>query len=307
MNQIRWIDSKELFEVFGYGRAIAAITALLDSGFDPSGDHPRLHVDFSHGQGLLMPSEIGQRVGLKFVTVAPANPSKGRDRIQGLYSLLDSETLTPILQCDGAALTLLRTASMTAAVVAKLGAPKNPKVAIFGSGPQAVAHAIALRQVTSAKQISLFARNPSTSREVISRLVAEGFEAEIGNPQSLAAADVVLTLTSSAAPVLGSQDVQQNVIIAAVGSHAPNKRELEGELMASGSVYVESSKSAMTEAGDVVMSIDEGKLSQSSLIEIRQLFGGTSGVENKGRRIYKSTGMSWQDLAIMAALERSLS
>ena len=306
MNQIRWIDSVELFEAFGYSRAISAVTTLLESGFDPSLDHPRLHVEFSNGQGLLMPSEISNRVGLKFVTVAPSNPSKGLNRIQGIYSLLDAATLTPLLQCDGAALTLLRTASMTAAVVKQLQPPKAAKIAIFGSGPQAHAHSHALREAIGASAISLFARNPNTAQELISSLTAEGFDASIGSKERLVEADVVLTLTSSVTPVFAAKDIRANAIIAAVGSHDPNSRELEGELMGSGAVFIENHDSAMREAGDVVMAINEGNLLESSLIEIKDLFQGSCEVNQDGRRIYKSTGMSWQDLAIMAALEQTL-
>jgi len=306
MNQIRWVDASDLFEGFGYDKAISALASLLESGFDPTTDHPRLHVDFDNGQGLLMPSEIGDRVGLKFVTVAPSNPTRGLDRIQGIFSLLDSATLTPLLQCDGAALTLLRTASMTASTVQKLSPPEKPRTAIFGSGPQAVAHALALRHATSTNQIYLFARNPATSKAVISRLLSEGFDASLGDPGQLANADIVVTATSSAQPLFAAKDLKANAIIAAVGSHDPNSRELPGELMASGSVYVESLDSALREAGDVVLAISEGNLAESALIELKQLFGGSVDLRENERRIYKSTGMSWQDLAIMAAVEKEL-
>ena len=306
MKQIRWVEASDLFEGFGYDKATSALASLLESGFDPEMDHPRLHVNFDNGQGLLMPSEIGDRVGLKFVTVAPSNPAQGLDRIQGIFSLLDSATLTPLLQCDGAALTLLRTASMTAATVQRLSPPEKPSTAIFGSGPQAVAHALALRHATSTNQIHLFARNPTTSQAVISRLVSEGFDASIGDSGQLANADIVITATSSGQPLFAADDVKTNAIIAAVGSHDPNSRELPGELMASGSVYVESRDSALREAGDVVMAISEGHLAESALIELKELFGSSVDVDEDERRIYKSTGMSWQDLAIMAAVEKEL-
>lgn len=306
MTPIRWLDSQELFDSYGYGRAIAALTTLLESGFDPGQDHPRFRVDFSNGQGLLMPSEISNRVGLKFVTVAPSNPSQGLSRIQGIYSLLDSATLTPLMQCDGAALTLLRTASMTAAMVKKLKPPPSPKMAIFGSGPQALSHALALREATGVHVISIFARNPTTAQGVIASLASEGFDVAMGTEQHLADADIVITLTSSSTPVFSEKSIKANAIIAAVGSHDPNSRELEGKLMGSGSVFVESLASAMREAGDVVMAVEEGHLLESDLIEIKELFRGSCEVSEETRRIYKSTGMSWQDLAIMAGVEQSL-
>jgi ornithine cyclodeaminase len=141
---------------------------------------------------------------------------------------------------------------------------------------------------------------------VISRLVSEGFDASIGDSGQLANADIVITATSSAQPLFAADDLKANAIIAAVGSHDPNSRELPGELMASGSVYVESRDSALREAGDVVMAISEGHLAKSSLIELKDLFGSSVDVNGDERRIYKSTGMSWQDLAIMAAVEKEL-
>ena len=88
--------------------------------------------------------------------------------------------------------------------------------------------------------------------------------------------------------------------------HDPNSRELEGKLMGSGSVFVESLAPAMREAGDVVMAVEEGHLLESDLIEIKELFRGSCEVSEETRRIYKSTGMSWQDLAIMAGVEQIL-
>jgi ornithine cyclodeaminase/alanine dehydrogenase-like protein (mu-crystallin family) len=54
------------------------------------------------------------------------------------------------------------------------------------------------------------------------------------------------------------------------------------------------------------MAISEGHLAKSSLIELKDLFGSSVDVNGDERRIYKSTGMSWQDLAIMAAVEKEL-
>jgi len=88
MTAIRWISNQELFASFGYARAIQAIGQLLESGFDPASDKQRTFVNFEHGQGLVMPSEIGDFAGLKFVTVAPENKKHNLDRIQGIYSLL---------------------------------------------------------------------------------------------------------------------------------------------------------------------------------------------------------------------------
>ena len=62
--------------------AVQAITDALRGGLDPAADPPRVSVDLTHGQFLLMPSEAPAAVGVKVVTVAPDNPTHGLPRIQ---------------------------------------------------------------------------------------------------------------------------------------------------------------------------------------------------------------------------------
>jgi ornithine cyclodeaminase len=76
--------------------------------------------------------------------------------------------------------------------------------------------------------------------------------------------------------------------------------------MGSSVVFIESLKSALNEAGDVIMAIEEGHVGQADLVEIRQLFSSTGSHETSGRKVFKSTGMSWQDLAVVRALEKFL-
>ena len=68
-----------------------------------------MSVDLTNGQFLLMPSETSAAAGVKVVTVAPDNPSRGLPRIQAAYLLFDRDTLALRAVLDGAALTTLRT------------------------------------------------------------------------------------------------------------------------------------------------------------------------------------------------------
>lgn len=306
MNGVRWVDSKTLLDDFGFGQAIAAISEALESGYDPETDHSRSVINFTEGQGLVMPSEYKDRVGLKFVTVAPKNPAVGLDRIQGIYTLFDAQNLSPILQCDGASLTLLRTASVTAAIVKRLLSNQEPSTAVFGSGPQASAHIKALAASTGVGKISLFARNPESSQRLVADLTAQGFDISMGSEEDLFGADLVLTLTTSRDPLFDESQVSPTAVVAAIGSHEPTAREIPGELMGSAVVYIESLKSALSEAGDVIMAIQEGHVGQADLVKIRQLFSSTRNHEPPGRRVFKSTGMSWQDLVVVRALEKLL-
>jgi ornithine cyclodeaminase len=72
------------------------------------------------------------------------------------------------------------------------------------------------------------------------------------------------------------------------------------------SVVVEARTAALREAGDVVAAIRSGALDADRLIGLADVVRGTADPPT-GPRLYKSVGMSWQDLVVAAAAyERSL-
>ena len=91
----RWISSDEVYAKLSFRDGSRAILESLRRGVDPAADPARSIVDVSSGQLLLMPAEVGPYVGVKVASVSPDNPTRGLERIQGLYLLLDAVTLSP--------------------------------------------------------------------------------------------------------------------------------------------------------------------------------------------------------------------
>lgn len=123
------LPAPEVMDAAAVGTALpmlAAITALrsaLLAGLDPEADPPRSVVPVRQGQLLLMPAAWGGYAGVKLATVTLVNPGLGRPRIQGIYLLMDAETLTPLAVLDGGALTAIRTAAGSAVAVQRLAEP----------------------------------------------------------------------------------------------------------------------------------------------------------------------------------------
>lgn len=69
-----------------------------------------------------MPAEVGADVGVKVATVRGSQAQAQGDlpRIQGVYLLFDGRTMRPVALVDGVALTLLRTAAVSALAVRHL-------------------------------------------------------------------------------------------------------------------------------------------------------------------------------------------
>ena len=118
------LDATALRDRLDIRVAIAAIRQAARGGIAPVG--ARVATEVSSGQLLYMPAEMGGYVGCKLLSVAPGNPARGLDRIQGVFMLFDAETLALRGTIDGAELTLLRTAAVSAAFADLAADPERP-------------------------------------------------------------------------------------------------------------------------------------------------------------------------------------
>jgi ornithine cyclodeaminase/alanine dehydrogenase-like protein (mu-crystallin family) len=285
-SNLRTLSAAEV-AALGPSAASAAIRRVLVEGLDPEGVTPRSVIDTAHGQSLLMPAEWGRWYGVKLVTIAPDNPARGLPRINGLYLLHDAETLVPQALLDGIALTNLRTAATSMAVVGdRLSAlaalhTDGLRVVVFGRGPQAIAHVAAIRAAVPIADVTLIGRDDDRG--------------------PVRHADVVVCATTAREPLFDSALLKANAVVIAVGSHEPGARELDAKLLGLSTVVVESLDVATREAGDVVMAIAEGFLDRSDLVPMRDVVTGRFIPDPGVPLVFKGCGMGWQDLAVAAA------
>jgi ornithine cyclodeaminase/alanine dehydrogenase-like protein (mu-crystallin family) len=289
--------------------AVAALVAALQGGLDPAADLPRQAVPLNAGQLLLMPSDGGgdlAHVGIKVATVAPANPARGLPRIQGSYLLLDAATLGVVAVLDGVALTTLRTPAVSiAAVLGRLLEGTEPlRVAVLGAGPQAHGHVATLAGAVAGRRalasVTQLVRNPGRAAPIEGARVVR-----LGGPESddaLRAADVVVCATSAREPLFDADLIADTAVVLAVGSHEPDARELPAELCARATVVVEDRGAALREAGDVVLAIADGALAAEDLVPMRDVVAGAVRPDPARPLVFKSTGMSWEDLVVAEAV-----
>ena len=90
--------------------------------------------------------------------------------------------------------------------------------------------------------------------------------------------------------------------VVAIGSHEPDAREVDERLAGRATVVVESRASALREAGDVIAAIDAGALDPAALVPLAALVRGEACAADDRPRLFKSTGMAWEDLVVAAAV-----
>ena len=308
-----WFTAADMASRVPISTAIAAIEAVLKNGHDPAIDVPRTFVDTAHGQLIMMSAESDSRIGVKIASVAPKNPNRDLPRIQAIYLLMDSETMTPLALFDGAALTTLRTSAVSTLAAKYLSRENATQFLLFGSGPQARGHLDAMRLIRTITHVTIVVKTQPNA-EALSRYVASlGLEARVllaGDvpmvDQAVASADLIVCATTSVSPVFDGRQVSNGACIIAIGSHEPRVREVDGILVGRSTVIVEDQATALRESGDIIMAIEEGLFSSSSIFSIRDLVRDSSRVIDHSRpSLFKSSGMAWEDLAVAERVFRA--
>jgi ornithine cyclodeaminase/alanine dehydrogenase-like protein (mu-crystallin family) len=288
-----YISEAEVRAALTYEALIPAIRqALIDYSAGLVEQPPRTILRAGNAEGeqngwfAVMPVIDGDVMGVKTVTFFPGNAALGLPTHMAVIELLRRATGQPLAVMDGRLITEMRTSAVSAVALNALAPAHARSLGIFGSGIQARSHIEAFRLARPGlKDVRIWSRTQAHAE----RLAAEA-GARAVPVQEAAAADVVLTVTSSPAPVLEGRWLAPHALVLAVGAVGPRLRELDDEAMLSSYVVAESRSSIERESGDVLLS---GARVQA---EIGQVLSGAVPVPARQRIVFKSVGMAIEDL-----------
>ena len=252
---------------------------------------------------ILMPGEMKSPAcfGAKIVSLHPGNPAQGRPAVQGFVTLFERSSGAPVALMDGARITAIRTAAASALATRELARHDAASHGIFGTGVQAVAHLDAISCVRKISKTLVWARDADKARlfaQLQARRTGMTVEA-VDDPAEAATCDIISTVTNASQPVVHGEWLVPGAHLNLVGAHEPAHRELDSDGVARSSVYVDSRQGALSEAGDLLIPISEGRFGPQHIIgEIGEVLLGTvpGRTENQQITLYKSLGIVAQDL-----------
>jgi ornithine cyclodeaminase len=219
---------------------------------------------------------------LKEVCVFPANPKRGLDTHLGAVILHSGETGEPLAFMNASAITAIRTAAVSAVATKLLAREDAVVLAIIGTGVQGRSHREAIPLVRPIREIRMCGRGDNVE-------------------EAVRGADIVVTATNSREPILRREWLSPGAHINAVGSSIAAARELEADLVATASLFVDRRESTVNESGDYLAAVDQGAVIRAELGEL--LIGTAEGRKSAGEiTLFKSLGLAVEDLAAAAFL-----
>jgi ornithine cyclodeaminase/alanine dehydrogenase-like protein (mu-crystallin family) len=252
---------------------------------------------------LLMPAWAGDSLGVKIVTVFPANRARGLASVSALYLLLDGATGHPLALIDGEALTLRRTAAASALAATYLARQNSKRLLVVGTGALAPYMAAAHCAVRPIERVLVWGRSVENARATAARLGGDSLPAELcaDLAAGLAAADIVTCATTAREPVVRGALVRPGTHVDLVGAFTPEMRESDDELVQRAEVFVDTFAGALQEAGDLVQPIAAGAIARGHVrAELADLVSGRHPGRQTGEAVtlFKSVGTALEDLCV---------
>ncbi len=233
------------------------------------------------------------------------NPKLGLPSLNGMMMLLSAHTgLLESLLLDNGYLTAVRTAAAGAVAARWLARPDAGKVAIIGAGQQARLQLQALMLVRPIQSVAVWAPDIEKSgryAEEMAGLLSCPVTACADIDTAMAGADIAVTTTPSARPLIEERHLHPGLHITAMGSDAEHKNEISPAAIKMASHYVCDRLSQVRLLGELHHAILAGLVdANATMTELGQVIAGQSpGRISEGDiTICDLTGTGAQDTAI---------
>ncbi|MFX1574979.1 MAG: ornithine cyclodeaminase family protein [Promethearchaeota archaeon] len=266
--------------------------------------------DPAPGLTLIMPGIIGgemDALATKIVSVYKQNPEKyNMPTVLAKIMVQDINTGDIVGIMDGSLITAMRTGAATGVSVKYLARKNSTILGIYSAGVQARKQVSGVYWGLNQKleKCKVFDLKKVVSEEFKTEIESDlGIEVEIveSGDTLLSDTDIIVAATTSTSPLFSGDKVIDGTHVSSIGAHAPDARELDSTLIKRASLLTAGLKEAcLAEAGDYIIPIKEGIISEDKIISIGDIITGRipGRTKNSEITVFKSVGISAQDVAV---------
>jgi ornithine cyclodeaminase len=226
-------------------------------------------------------------------------PNKSRT---SLLHLINQErgNLEAMIESD--CLGQIRTGAATA-VAAKYLAREDSKVlGLFGSGRHAVTQLEAVCSVRGLREVKVFGRDAARVKSFcadMEKRVQTTVRPARSREDTVRGSDMIVTITRSSEPLFDGKWLEPGQFVAATGSNALDRREIDTETVRRADVIVVDSREvAQGECGDLLPAFESGLIYWENIADLGEVIIGRWPGRTSADQItlFESHGMALQDL-----------
>jgi len=297
-----FLDEKAVTRLVGMKDALEATEEVFrEAGKGNVTNVPRVRAPLNEGTLRITAGVLNYRgyYGIKVSSTTVFGHNAGR--VFCLYKEEGGE-LCAIVQVF--AMGALRTGAASGVATRHLSNEDSSVLGVIGSGRQARTQVEAISLVRTIKEVRAFSRSPEKRaqfcRDIASRLKIEARPVETAQ-DAVARCDIVVTSTTSTAPVLLGQWLSPGTHINAIGANYEHRRELDSEAVARAKFIATDDKDQVQyEATDLAAPVKEGRLRWDQVTPLGSVVSGL--VNGRSSRdditLFKSLGIAIEDVAL---------
>jgi len=274
--------TEECFKLFAYGEAFNTV---------------RTRARIRKGALHILPASIP----LKKVMGYKAYTSFKDETVFRFY-LYSAENGALLAVIDAGEIGRLRTGAASGVATKYLARTDASRCVIFGAGYQAASQLEAIHAVRPLSRIdvvNLTVEKGNAFAKTMSEILNTEVTHTTSPKESVASADIITTVTWSAKPVIDKTwNLKPGLHINAAGANALIRAEIPEYIVESAFVVVDDKEVAKAECGDILPSLEKGRLHWNSITELGDIIAGfrAGRTDNEKMTLFESQGMGLQDL-----------
>ena len=299
------LDAEQVAAALPYDQLIDALAVAFRADIEVPlrAQHEVALPDGDPATLLLMPAwKSGGSMAVKVATVFPGNAAQGLPAVFASYILMSAETGVPVAVLDGTELTLRRTAAASALASSYLSKKDSSRLLMVGTGnlaPHLIAAHATARPITD---VCIWGRRREAAEKLAGWLATSSFEIRVSEnlEQAVGEADIISCATLASEPLVSGKWLQPGQHLDLVGAYRPDMREADSETVRRAEVYVDTRAGALSEAGDIVLAINDGSIREADIRgELSELVKGSvvGRTSVEAITLFKSVGTAIEDLA----------
>lgn len=231
-------------------------------------------------------------------------PDKSRTSLVHLINKSEGN-LETMIESDW--LSQIRTGAATGVAVRHLARKDASVLGLFGSGRHAVTQLEAVCAERDIEEVKVFGRNQDRVKDFCQRmepLVQTRVRPALSREETVRGSHIIVTMTRAAEPLFDGKWLEPGQFVAATGSNALDRREIDTETVRrSDLIVVDSREVAQGECGDLLPAYEAGLIYWENVPDLGEVIIGRWAGRTSDRQIilFESHGMALQDLYSGAA------